>query len=505
MGNLDRREFLKLAGLSAAGLALPRFFITPGRGNQTGRQNVLVVVYDAFSASDISLYGYPRNTTPNIDALAERAMVFHRHHAGGNFTTPGTSTLLTGALPWSHRATNFNDVVSEEFAHRTMFHTFEDDFRMAYSHNLLANTLLDQFHDDISDLTPWQDLFLHSDAFIGKLFPHDDDIATLSWIRAMKPLDDGSRYSMFLSALYRAFQAGRENLEKSNFPLGLPYVNIDNTFILEDATDFLAEQARSAQQPFFGYFHFLPPHFPYKTRKDFYRIFANDGFRPPDKPLHAFTRRISYRELLNRRTAYDEYIRYVDAEFGRLFAALEEAGVLEDTWLVLTSDHGELFERGISGHNTALLHEPLIHIPLLIFAPGQSERIDIDENTSAVDVLPTLMHLTGGEIPTWTEGRVLPPFNEDQPPRDIYSLQAIGTGKQDPIEKATAVLIRGNYKLIYFFGYHDLGGDYQLIELYDLENDPEELHDLSEERQDLKNELLAALRAKIDEVNVPYG
>lgn len=504
MTALDRREFLKLAGLSALGLAMPRLFTAPGRLRQSGQENVLVVVYDAFSASNISLYGYPRSTTPNIEKLAQRASVFHKHYASGNFTTPGTASLLTGALPWSHRAINFDDTVSEVFSRRSMFHAFGNYYRMAYSHNLLANTLLEQFLSGIDDLTPWPNLYLQSDAFIGEVFPRDDNIATLSWVRAMKPLEDGTSYSTYLSSLYRAYQAGRVGLAKNNFPLGLPNINIDNYFILEDGTDFLAERAVEAQQPFLGYFHFLPPHFPYKTRKDFYRVFTNDGYRPPEKPFHAFTRRRSYEELLAKRTAYDEYIRYVDAEFVRLFRALETAGVLDNTWVVLTSDHGELFERGVSGHNTPLLHEPLVHIPLLIFAPGQSERIDIEENTSAVDLLPTLMHVTGQEIPDWIEGSVLPPYASNSEPREVYSLQAIGTGKKDPVEKATAVLLRGNYKLIYFFGYADLGGDYQLIELYDLENDPEELHDLSEVRKDIKEELLAALRAKLDQVNAPH-
>ena len=92
----------------------------------------------------------------------------------------------------------------------------------------------------------------------------------------------------------------------------------------------------------------------------------------------------------NRRW-YDEYILYVDSEFARLYHHLEENGILENTWLVLTADHGEMFERGITGHQAPPMFQPLVRIPLVIFAPGQESRVDIYERTNAIDVLPTLM------------------------------------------------------------------------------------------------------------------
>ena len=66
-------------------------------------QNIIIIVFDAFSAYHISLYGYQRETAPNISRLAERAIVYHNHYAGGNYTTPGTASLLTGAQPWPSR------------------------------------------------------------------------------------------------------------------------------------------------------------------------------------------------------------------------------------------------------------------------------------------------------------------------------------------------------------------------------------------------------------------
>jgi len=72
---INRRDFLKLAGLLPLGLAAPRFLQT-----SPGKKNILVIVFDALSAYNLPAYGYSRQTTPNLSRLAERAIVYdHRH------------------------------------------------------------------------------------------------------------------------------------------------------------------------------------------------------------------------------------------------------------------------------------------------------------------------------------------------------------------------------------------------------------------------------------------
>ena len=68
--------------------------------------NIIVILFDAMSARNLSLYGYPRETTPFLDKFAARSTVYHRHYSGGNFTTPGTASMLTGMFQWKHRAFN---------------------------------------------------------------------------------------------------------------------------------------------------------------------------------------------------------------------------------------------------------------------------------------------------------------------------------------------------------------------------------------------------------------
>jgi choline-sulfatase len=274
---------------------------------------------------------------------------------------------------------------------------------------------------------------------------------------------------------------------------------------LETATDWIGDRVTRVPRPFIGYFHLLPPHGPYNTTQEFYNRFRADGFRPVAKPADVFSEGVSYEELLKRRTEYDEFILYVDREFGRFYDGLESAGLLDNTWVVLTSDHGEMFERGISAHSTDSLYQPVIRIPLLNFEPGRETGVDIQDHTSAVDVLPTLAHVTGHALPDWTEGLVLPPYaaSSPDPNRSIYVMRAAKNPPSSPLTRASTMLVKGRYKLLYFFGYEDRGFQ-ELVKLFDLQADPEEMNDLSLAQKDVTAEMLAELKSKLTQVNQPY-
>jgi len=468
-----------------------------------------VVVLDAFSAYDISLYGYQRETTPNLARLADRAVVYHNHYAGGNFTTPGTASLLSGTLPWKHRQFVHYGEANEFFLNNNIFRAFENYYRLTYSHNPLANNLLGQLDwgGNIDNYVPSKQLFLTTDGFILDWFKNDEDIASISWVRIMKKLEEGFAYSLFFPHIYEPYQENKIASLHPYYPLGIPSVKSDNYFLLEQAVTWLGSLVESVPQPFFSYFHLMPPHAPYRTHRDFYGRFKDDGWKPVIKPFDVFGEKVDsrYEEIWKKRTNYDEFILYADREFGRFFDILEKSGLLENTWVVLTSDHGEMFERGFIGHFTPVLYQPAIRVPLMIFEPGRKTRTDIYSNTSAVDVLPTLLQVTGQKPADWTEGTVLPPFGLGlDTERNVYVIQAKSNEQYTPITVATTTLVKENYKLQYFFGYHELGEDNERIELYDIKNDPEELNDLSSSKPETTAELLNELKQKLAEVNQPY-
>jgi choline-sulfatase len=509
---ITRRDFLKLAGLLPLSVAAPKFVNHLHPIQQTRNlQNVIIVVFDALSAYNMPLYGYQRETAPNLARLAERAVVYHNHYAGGNFTAPGTASLLTGTLPWKHRALHHGGRVDELFLKKSLFTAFENYYRLTYTHNPMANGLLGQFKDSLDDFVPRSKLFLNDDSTIPTmLFENDDDIATVSWLRAMKSREEGFSYSLFFSHLLYAFEKHQSrkiaNLQPQ-FPIGLPRVFTDSYYTLEDAIDWFGSTLGSLPTPFISYLHFMPPHAPYRTHREFYDRFENDGWIPTPKPLDLFSRDEDhgFERSLKKRKLYDEFILYVDREFGRFFDLLETSGLLKNTWVILTSDHGEMFERGINGHTTPVLYDPVVRIPLIIFEPGRKIRLDVHTPTSAVDVLPTLLYVTGQSPANWTEGIVLPPYSNAYPDADrsVYILEARKTEKYKPLTIATTALVKNEHKLMYFFGYDELGEE-KRIELYDVENDPEELNNLYSVKRETAKEMLHELKTKLAEVDEPY-
>ncbi len=506
--HLNRRDFLKLAGLLPLSFAAPRSLDLLDRlAEAQGKPaNVIVIVFDAWSAYDVSLYGYARQTTPNIDRLAKRAVVYHNHFSAGNFTTPGTASLLTGVLPWTHRALNLNGKVIEPFIEKNLFSLFENHYRTAYTHNGFANTFLRQFRNDLENFIPRESLYLRSyDALISTLFGNDDDIASVSWVRAMKVKEEGSAYSLFLSHLYESLQDRRMERLRPLFPRGLPTVGQSlNPYLLENAIDEIGKQVAETPQPFIGYFHFMPPHHPYRTPHEFYDAFKGDGFKSVEKPVDILAREVN-REQPLKRTEYDEFILYCDREFWRFYSYLESKGVLDNTWLILTSDHGEMFERGITGHGSKVLYQPVVRIPLLIFEPGRQAGEHIYEYTSAVDVLPTLAHLALQNKPDWTEGSILPPYNRAQDSdRSVYILQAIDNPPLTRLTQASIAMVKEDYKLHYYFGYPE-APDGELVKLYHLKSDPEELVDLYPSKRGIASELLNEMKGKLTEADRPYA
>ncbi len=514
--SLTKREFLKLLALLSPSIYLSRpFFQKPDRLLlNPDAKNVLVIVFDTLSAKNISLYGYPRQTMPNLARIAEKGTVYHNHYAGGNWTIPGTASLLTGTYPWTYRA--FNDAV-RQVAKGTelhnLFNLFDQYYRVGYSHNGNVYHFFNQFSTDIQEIKDQAELFIKNNLSLDRLFPQDNDIAPITWDRMMDEGEKGYTYSLFFAPFYQKYsQQIIQNL-RSNFPRGLPQTGEDDYFLLEDGINWIISELSAIQRPFLGYFHFLPPHRPYNTRREFVNMFQNDAVGPyVEKPKHPVfggdkEKPLNLKYQSRQRQFYDEFILYTDSELGRLYDALEQSGVLENTWLVFTSDHGEMCERSIFGHRTPVLYQPVIRIPLVILEPGQRARRDIFTSTSAVDVVPTLLKVSGQEIPSWLEGTVLEPFSDvpSVADRSLYALEAIRSDPYGILNPATVMLVKGQYKLTYYFGYEEMAETGPLFELYDIENDPEELKNIYDPNWQIARELGNELLDKVKAVYEPYS
>ncbi len=504
--SISRHDFIKLfaaASFSMFGSSFINQNNNPSSLKSAPPPNILILVFDALSACNMSLYGYPRSTTPNLDRFAENATVYHRHYAAGNFTTPGTASLLTGVSPWTHRAINLQGQTSQVYQNINLFSLLPKVYhRFAYTHNSLAYLLLDDFKDAIDDLLKISDLAIYSDLWVDKLPLNEFNIPFEAELLSLKNLfsTNSSLFFSMVDSFQRNINSNRYyQIYRDQFPRGLTNCRSgDRTnsicFSVEMAIDWIQDQLLTRPQPFLGYVHLFPPHAPYNPRKEFIGQFP-DPLRLPLKPEHFFSDQKDKKSLARLRDRYDETIAYVDSEFGRLINFLTTSNTLQNTLLVVTSDHGELLERGISGHNTPVLYEPLIHIPLLISYPHQSGRQDIHQPTSAIDVTPTLLQYSGAENTPLLEGSMLPTKNgEGKNLHPIIAVEAKMNPKNGPLKKATFSLIQDRYKMIYYQGYENYD---QVFEVYDLEDDPQETTNIYSPNDSISKDLELALRNHI--------
>lgn len=510
---LSRRDFLKLTAATAGGALLAPIVADEKtvRGENSARPNIILLVFDAMSARHLSLYGYERETTPNISRFAQKASVYHSHYSGGNFTTSGTGSMLTGTYPWTHRAINHRGRIIPSLAARNIFNFLGNSYeRIAFSHNWWVHLLLSQFEPSINNLispTSYSTKIKH--ILVEDRFSKDYLTAYYAYEDALNSdSTDTPPASMLLAFREAALDKRVGKRERgggiSNYPYGPPsteYNEFELGTVLAGMASSFPDPVKS-QRPWFEYFHIIPPHQPYSPNKDFAALFQDtQGF--VRKPVHPLVPDyLDDRMLLKYHSRYDQFIANVDHEFGILLDGLEKSGTLDSTYFIITSDHGEIFERGMLGHSGPLLYDAMIRIPLLIRAPGQTQRKDYYSTTSNLDLAPTILQLAGVDAPPELEGQFLPGFGAvEQPDRPVFSIQAYRNSPFKALTSASIALKQGEYKLIHYLGYAGIRDEF---ELYDLKNDPDELNNLYGKLNNTSLELKSALLEALTLANKPY-
>jgi arylsulfatase A-like enzyme len=503
---ISRRDFLKLMALVPATLAARPLVSLLNNRLDSGMPNVLIFVFDAWTASNFQLYGYHRRTMPNLERFAERAFVFHNHYSSGNFTAPGTASLLTGLQPWDHRSIHLTagGVTPNHQEHNIFAALSKTHSTFGYAQNPYADILLNQFENYLDSYYAKDQFNLeHRRVSSLSIFKNDARIAFASFENNIIRNFRGRSGSLYLGMIQRlnglSNYATARKAHIGRYPAGMPAA-AGEVFLLENILDGAMGAIHQFESPTLAYFHFFPPHDPYAPKKEFTGLF-DDGWVPPEKPTHPLSlQRRSFDEMRYARLRYDQYQATWDAEFARFLDYLETSGLLEKSIVIFTSDHGELFERGEIGHNTFLLSNPVVHVPLLISLPGQSIRKDIFTATSSVDLLPTIAHLISGEHPAWTEESLLPGLGgEDDPNRAIYSFEAKTNSSFLPFDQFSISILKQNHRLIYYHYPY-----YSDFEFYNLGEDIEETNNLFSSSPKLALLMKDELLQKIEEFNYSY-
>jgi len=415
--------------------------------------NVIFLTVDTLRADHLGCYDYFRNTTPNIDKVAEDGVLFKNSFSSAIATGPSYTSMITGKA-------NIN--------HKYYITPFKE-----------PNT------QQLNDLIPTLAEVMQQNGYVTAAFDN-----MLSWRSHPKHFARG--YNFYI------------NVNKK--PIGF-YARISTKKITDMINDWL-EYSKSFTKPFFLFVHYWLPHTPYNQPKKYRQIYkhevgdrsdlkidvSKDGYKfvrgwgPLDSIVEGESRFIrpyyNEKEQIVSIDLYDGAIRYIDGYIGEVINTLKKLDIYSDILLIITSDHGEaLGQHNMWAHGS--IYDHTIHIPIIIkhpdFNPGKKVRGYVQH----VDLFPTIQELTGSfEWPEFDHYS----NDGDDPSLDGFSLLPLVASNKNVREKIffEGGVLRGirtdDWKLIKNFRSNK-------VELYNICRDSMEVNDLAKEYLDIKNHM----------------
>jgi len=416
--------------------------------------DVYLIVIDTLRADRLGCYGYPRPTSPFIDQLASEGAMFLDNSSQSSWTKPSMVSLMSG-----HYVTSYKDTLSEPYP------SLAESFASAGYHcvGVVGNVLL-------SEKRGFNRGFEHYDA------------------REVTDVENAERVARgMLKTPCRSIDTMRTGLERV----------LDEEFARRDAGE---------HRPVLAYLHPMEPHDPYEAHPDYASVLPADGLPEVlptawheataaalDRDLDSEEVRDEWKVMNEQRARYDREVRHTDEQLRLFFERLEAQGRLDNAVIAIVADHGEdlydhlemlreetlekapLVRAFKQGHGRT--HSgPLLSTPFILWGPGIPRGIVVEDAVENVDLYPTLIELCGLQGPDALHGRSLTPLMRGESGewrRDLHSYTLFATAIR---ERSTGLKLT----LVSQAG-RKLDG---VPQLHDTRTDPEERHNLYEERPD---------------------
>lgn len=389
-----KRKFTPYILPSLALLALLAVLIMPSekfsgsRSNQPGKglPNLILITLDTTSAKHLSLYGYQRNTSPNLDRIAQKGIVFDQAISASPWTLASHSTMFTGLLPSDHGATYRSKKLRDDAV-------------------TLAEILKDKGYTTAGFISG---PYCMREFGISQGFSYYDDqvVSLKGMIFIIRTIDRiwGEIIGLGGSNLIKNVICKLEGyLHAAKRP-----AEMTNDRIMRFMDKNIDEN------PFFLFINYFDPHDPYITESPYDTLYLKkygpnpstllarklseysmerheyygwksvpDGFWEEEKPII---------ELANG--LYDGLVYYMDEKLGELMDYLDANGYLDNTYIIITADHGEsLGERRMWGH--AGLYDEIVWVPLVIIGPGIPEGVRLQKQVSTLDIFNISQEMLG--------------------------------------------------------------------------------------------------------------
>ncbi len=430
------------------------------------RPNILLIMTDQMRGDCMSCAGHPDVKTPYLDTLASEGVRFSHAYSSCPSCIPARAALMTGMSQEKHGRVGYKDGVPWRYPHtlagelsKAGYHT--ECVGKMHTHPL-RNSL--GFHH-----VKLHDGYLHYYRS-GSTPSYEQQQVADDYNYEMK-----SRLGIHRDLTEQGVECNSWVVNPWQFDISLHPTH----WVTDGCIDFL--RRRDREQPFFLMASYLRPHPPFDPPEKYLNYYLGRDLTPPavgdweealgflpngqrydstNAPADPELRRIAM-------AGYYACISHLDHEIGRLMMAMNDADALTNTVILFLADHGEL----LFDHNLfrkSMPYEGAAHIPCIIKAPEIKSGVS-DEVVELRDIMPTLLELAGAPIPDTVDGQsLLPTMREETPLRPyLHGEHAIGA-------RTNHFIVTKEMKYAW---YSQTGKE----QLFDLKNDPKELHDLSDD------------------------
>lgn len=451
-------------------------------GGQSAEQhNVLFIISDDLTATALSCYGNRVCQTPNIDAIAARGTRFTRAYCQGTYCGPSRASFLSGYYPHAINVLNYvsprkaigNRATWPQHFRNNGYHTA----RVSKIYHMGVPGGIEKGTDGADDPASWTERFNSK----GPEWKAPGDGETLEGNPdGKKPVVGGNTFVVV--------EAEGDDMVHSDGKTA------------KQACELLSRY-RDIGQPFWLGVGFVRPHVPFVSPKPYYEPFPYDEMKLPTKVVgdwddipraginYKTSKNMKMDERRQRKAVGGYYasVAYMDAQVGKVMAALKSNGLDENTIVIFTSDHGyHLGEHDFWAKVS--LHEESAAVPLIISIPGKKPAV-CNSFVELLDLYPTLASLCGLDVPARLQGRNITGML-DNPTHSVRDTAFCVNGK--------GFLLRDEKWAFIQYGEDASKG----IELFDMERDPKQYANLAAnpEYAQVVAEFRTKLSAKLAEV-----